>query len=591
MGRARMRASMRLAARATICLIVAVPGVLLASPAAAAGPSPLKTGVNEVRVSDAGVCLIPRNADVVCWTNRGNSLTVPRGTPPLESFDVANHVCGIVDGSQQVVCWGANSDGQASPPVGLRRVARISVGASHTCAVTWQNVVKCWGSNLFGQSLVPTELQSLSGVDGLISVSAGGNSTCALIPELGIRCWGVLAEYVPTNLVGAMQLSVGASAACMVDLDAKVVCWSTPDAAGVTEVPNDLASVQQVSVGRSSACAVLEDWSVRCWGKSSIVDSMPSDLGSVRAVDVAGDTSCVLTEHLLMRCWGDSARQIRTNVPAEYTTSKSRASVCSDTSKPRRKAMFSRFGSSDSSVVLGWSHLSGPNSRLSGYHVRVQSVQSGFDRSVNVRSCHFRFWGLKTGETYRVSVAAKVNNRPVNQVDAVLVRPLVKGKDCLRRNEVRKVSTGVYRCEDWHVWRQWVLQSTALRSKSSIDALKSNVQKLQADLRTAVCVTADRRASATRKFLAEYQLSGDFLTLRLPQLAPPEVDGFEYTNLLAVLDDFAETHAHDWLKDDEAAGAASIEVLLGRTSEVFETVNASLGTVYMLPEGSDTCPK
>ena len=75
-----------------------------------------------------------------CWTD----ITVGR-----------NHSCAIkTDGS--LVCWGSDSDGQATPPTGTNFI-QVTAGYRYTCAldgVTQQ--ASCWGSNTYGETSPPS---------------------------------------------------------------------------------------------------------------------------------------------------------------------------------------------------------------------------------------------------------------------------------------------------------------------------------------------------------------------------------------------------------------------------------------------------
>ncbi len=62
------------------------------------------------------------------------------------------HTCGVAkDGD--VVCWGDNRQGQASPPGGAFAV--VSAGERHTCGLRPDGTALCWGFDGNGELLVP----------------------------------------------------------------------------------------------------------------------------------------------------------------------------------------------------------------------------------------------------------------------------------------------------------------------------------------------------------------------------------------------------------------------------------------------------
>ena len=73
---------------------------------------------------------------------------------------------------------------------------QVSMGGSHTCAVTVTGGLKCWGSNAKGElgvgdlldRLTPTDVKSLQ--SGVAEVSAGTYQTCALLINEDVKCWG-----------------------------------------------------------------------------------------------------------------------------------------------------------------------------------------------------------------------------------------------------------------------------------------------------------------------------------------------------------------------------------------------------------------
>ena len=116
------------------------------------------------------------------------------------------HTCALRSGGQ-VVCWGANDEGQADPtrPVlplatptivtGIDDAIAITAGARHTCALRATGRVSCWGRNENGQLGIPGmpdlsfNASVLSTLAPVRSIEAGGDHTCAATAA-EIYCWG-----------------------------------------------------------------------------------------------------------------------------------------------------------------------------------------------------------------------------------------------------------------------------------------------------------------------------------------------------------------------------------------------------------------
>lgn len=119
-----------------------------------------------------------------------------------------NHTCAVTT-SGGLKCWGYNNAGQlgnnstTNSPVpgdvqGLSSgVASVAAGSSHTCAVTASGGLKCWGDDGNGQlgddvaltsKLTPLNVAGVS--SGVASVSVGSSHTCAVTTSGGAKCWG-----------------------------------------------------------------------------------------------------------------------------------------------------------------------------------------------------------------------------------------------------------------------------------------------------------------------------------------------------------------------------------------------------------------
>lgn len=187
----------------------------------------------------------------------------------------------------------------------------VSVGASHTCAVTTSGEAFCWGSNLYGElgsaaaaercslyhgsrTVYPCSSTPLSASGGLTfqSVSAGADYTCGLATDGAAYCWG-------RNDIG--QLGGGPTTErCRVE-DSSVPCSAVPVAVagGLT--------FRSVDAG----CGVTTGDLTYCWGGAGGADTLPG-AGPVpvsrrlifRVVSVGDTHACGLTPRGEAYCWG-----------------------------------------------------------------------------------------------------------------------------------------------------------------------------------------------------------------------------------------------------------------------------------------------
>jgi len=293
-------------------------------------------------------------------TDNGGSANPSPTESPSKAVAVAagyNHTCALLN-SGKVICWGLNDKGQLgdgsrinrTTPVevkGLDGVTAIAAGGSLTCALAGGGV-KCWGENLSGQlgdgthtdRVTPVDVTGLS--NRVAAITAGGGHTCALMDRGEVRCWGWNGDGqlgdgtnidrstpVPVDAAGALFYSItaGYEHTCALTTSAGVKCWGKngqgqlgdgthADRAVPADVQGLRTTVLSLSLGESHTCALMHDHSLECWGDNQfgqLADDAVQDSayplavegfgGGVQAVSAGSGHTCALTE-AGAECWG-----------------------------------------------------------------------------------------------------------------------------------------------------------------------------------------------------------------------------------------------------------------------------------------------
>jgi hypothetical protein len=118
-----------------------------------------------------------------------------------------------------IACWGDNTYGQATPPVGS--FSQVSAGESHTCGVRTDGTIACWGDNTAGNG---TPAMPPGG--SFSQVSAGWSHTCGVRTDGTIACWGLngYGEAIPPAGTFS-QVSAANWYSCAIDLQQRQRCW------------------------------------------------------------------------------------------------------------------------------------------------------------------------------------------------------------------------------------------------------------------------------------------------------------------------------------------------------------------------------
>jgi len=282
-------------------------------------PDGMHSGVRAVSTGAYNTCALTLRGSVKCW---GDIAWSDNGRPMVTSrpADVAGlrsgvvaisaggyHTCALIS-SGAVKCWGVNLSGELgngttvnSPiPVAVTglgsRIAAISAGWFHTCAVTVMGAAKCWGTNADGELGTGTNTNHFAPVDvsglasGVVSISAGYDDTCALTTSGSTECWG-------RNAFG--QLGDGTNA----------------DSSVPQPVSGLASAVSAISSGEEYNCALTISKTVQCWGRNNqgqlddgttINRSIPVNALNLSSGVTAISRTCAIAGGAL-KCWGDNA--------------------------------------------------------------------------------------------------------------------------------------------------------------------------------------------------------------------------------------------------------------------------------------------
>jgi alpha-tubulin suppressor-like RCC1 family protein len=287
------------------------------------------------------------------------------GTDPASAAPAArvsagrSHTCAVTAGGL-VRCWGGNEwaqvgDGTNATRLTLvkvqglgQRVAEVSAGSDHTCALTTGGAVKCWGGNAFGQigdgstdaTFTPVTVSGLG--SGVAAIASGTFHTCALTTGGGVKCWGYGrfgqlgdgTEASSTTPVAVEGLGSGVTAiaagqyhTCALTSSGGATCWgsnefgqlgdgTTTDRPAPVEVSGLDTGVTAISAGIAHTCAVAAGGAATCWGGNlgALGDGTETDrltpvvaLGldsGVASISAGGFHTCALTDDGGAACWG-----------------------------------------------------------------------------------------------------------------------------------------------------------------------------------------------------------------------------------------------------------------------------------------------
>lgn len=194
---------------------------------------------------------------------------------------------------------------------------RITIGASHVCALNADDELYCWGKNWAGQ--LGNGYTGYSITRGVVDVSnlndekivdlGSGNSFSCLLTDAGkVYCWG-------DN--GSGEVGDGSNT-----LESRTANYVTRPTAIKTDGELGGKKIIGLHVGYATACGLAADSTVYCWGYGQNGDiGNGADVNSSvpKAVDLSkdlfgkkietisnGGSACVITSDKALYCWGSN---------------------------------------------------------------------------------------------------------------------------------------------------------------------------------------------------------------------------------------------------------------------------------------------
>ena len=232
------------------------------------------------------------------------------------------------------------------------RLPVISLGDSHSCALTPTGKAKCWGLGTYGRigdnattnRLVPVQV---SGIDSdATSIGAGGTHSCAVTSGGQAKCWGynnygqlgdasTTNGLVPQPVLGLnsniLAVAVGGYHACALTSAGSVKCWGRNNYGQIgdgtsgtsatkyapTQVDGLESGIVAITAGNYHTCALTSAGAALCWGYNSsyrlgdnttttrTTPTAVSGLSSgVKAISAGDSHTCAINSVGGVECWG-----------------------------------------------------------------------------------------------------------------------------------------------------------------------------------------------------------------------------------------------------------------------------------------------
>lgn len=290
--------------------------------------------------------------------------------PQAMSLHSGPNASCFIDKHNRLFCWGDNKNGlftqgdktslfinnplQVNPG---EHYKQVSLSNRHACGINLEDKLRCWGLNeggVIGNGLITNNFTPPQTIDSQFKyqiVSVGDSHTCAITQDSDLKCWGV--RYVagcnsadckisvPQVLHSGLKFKSLASyngSSCALTLSGKLYCWGDngakrlgipPDASHTvtrtsTPLPVDHETNYWKLAEGTEPCAITTKGQLKCWGNgimsstyshnnaapdivdpSEFIPEQPSPVDMKESYQhfSTGSINCGITTTHKLRCW------------------------------------------------------------------------------------------------------------------------------------------------------------------------------------------------------------------------------------------------------------------------------------------------
>ncbi|KAJ8443914.1 hypothetical protein Cgig2_032738 [Carnegiea gigantea] len=206
---------------------------------------------------------------LLCWdtdTFAPKRVYFNNSAPLIEISVGDDQVCGVVNGTNGVICW-RGTKGFDQNPRGVYGFRSVSSGIGFSCGIlVSNNTVRCWGSDFTVAYQIESEFENIS----MSSIVAGGGHVCGLNLTGFLVCKGRNASgqlNFPVNeAFGFSKLALGLDYSCGIrQPNGSVVCWGGGGrySSNVTQG----VGFETLVGGLNFTCGIItRNFSIICWG-------------------------------------------------------------------------------------------------------------------------------------------------------------------------------------------------------------------------------------------------------------------------------------------------------------------------------------